>query len=85
MKYFSRNQLHIPNETAKQVNFNFSHYISIETLGCHNKKKQKVKDYKNTIHAVVNFLFKVIASPNIGFRDEDCWNFLGESCPCNQN
>ena len=35
-KHFYKKKSNIPNDSAEIVNFNFSHYKSMETISCHS-------------------------------------------------
>ena len=64
----------ISSETAETVNFQFSHYKSMETISCHSKQNSYPTAIKNTTFVEANVLSmyaKFQLHPPYGFWEED--------------
>ena len=46
----------IPNDLAEMVNFHFSHYKPMGTIGCHSNQSSYPTRIKNTIYVEANVL-----------------------------
>ena len=64
----------IPNETAENANFHFSHYKSMETISYHSNQSSYPTRIKNITFVEGNVLSKYAKfqlHPPYGFREED--------------
>ena len=57
-KHFCKKKSNIPNDLAKIINFHFSHYKSMETLGCHSNQSSYPAKIKNITFVKGNVLSK---------------------------
>ena len=55
-KYFCKKNSNIPNDLAEIVNFHFSHYKSMGTVGCHSNQSSYMTGIKNTTYVEANVL-----------------------------
>ena len=53
-KYFCKKKSNIPNDLAEIVNFHFSHYKSMGTLGCHSNQSFYVTGINQRTNGPVN-------------------------------
>ena len=73
-KHFCKKKSNIPKDLAEIVNFQFSHYKSMETLSCHSNQSSYLTEIKNITFVDGNVLSKYAKfrlHPPYGFWEED--------------
>ena len=66
-KHFFKKKLNIPKGLAEIVNFQFSHYKSMEILGCHSNQSSYPTGIKNKTFVENNVLCNQFTMPSFSF------------------